>query len=173
MGFEWPVVLDHLIVQRMEQTESEAPDEVESILKFGARALFEEEDGKSSTDIHYSPADIEKLLDRSEADKGTTADKDGDRSSKAFSYARIVSPYLVFFCHGGFEPTEMLDEHSGNAIHRNSERFLKMWARKSSTRKNSAGSGLVSWLSKRRRTNLRKRPKKSSLGEVVGSGPNA
>jgi chromodomain-helicase-DNA-binding protein 4 len=89
------VVLDHLIVQRMEHTDAEAPDELESILKYGARALFEGTEGEADSDIVYTAHDIEKLLDCSEADEGASAKTGGDRSSKAFSYARIVSVVIL------------------------------------------------------------------------------
>ncbi len=45
------LVLDHLIVQKMDEEDSD----VQSILTFGAQALFEE-DGASARDIHCKPS---------------------------------------------------------------------------------------------------------------------
>lgn len=44
------LVLDHLIVQKMDNNDSD--EDVKSILMFGAKALFEEGDAQSARDIH-------------------------------------------------------------------------------------------------------------------------
>ena len=44
------LALDHLIVQNMD--EDNMTEDVQSILMFGAKALFDEEDGDSKRDIH-------------------------------------------------------------------------------------------------------------------------
>ncbi|EGO30851.1 hypothetical protein SERLADRAFT_444458 [Serpula lacrymans var. lacrymans S7.9] len=78
------LVLDHLIVQKMDDDDS-AGDDVQSILTFGAKALFEE-DNQSSRDIVYSDIDIEKLIEKTE--------KEGDQTDQAknaglFSFAKV------------------------------------------------------------------------------------
>ena len=44
------LVLDHLIVQKMDDEEAE--NNVQSILTYGAKALFEESDGQPNRDIN-------------------------------------------------------------------------------------------------------------------------
>ena len=44
------LVLDHLIVQKMDDDDSE--EDVKSILMFGAQTLFEQGDSQSTRDIH-------------------------------------------------------------------------------------------------------------------------
>lgn len=44
------LVLDHLIVQKMDDKDSE--EDVKSILMFGAQTLFEDSETQSSRDIH-------------------------------------------------------------------------------------------------------------------------
>ena len=47
---EKKLVLDHLIVQKMDDEDSD--EDVKSILMFGAQALFEQGDSQSARDIH-------------------------------------------------------------------------------------------------------------------------
>jgi chromodomain-helicase-DNA-binding protein 4 len=44
------LVLDHLIVQKMDNDDSD--EDVKSILMFGAQALFEQDDSQSAREIH-------------------------------------------------------------------------------------------------------------------------
>lgn len=77
------MALDHVLIESMDN-EDEAPDDLESILKFGAAALFGE--GTDEKDVvRYDDASIEKLLDRSEIEQ-TKTDDDG---STNFSFARV------------------------------------------------------------------------------------
>lgn len=55
------MALEHLVVERMNENEEEKIEDFESILKFGAEALFADDDSK---DIHYDSAAIDNLLDR-------------------------------------------------------------------------------------------------------------
>ncbi|KAI0229757.1 hypothetical protein L0F63_003353 [Massospora cicadina] len=55
------MVLDHLIVQRLGEAALDA-DDIRSIIRFGAKALFEE-DG-SAKEITYTDQEVEALLDR-------------------------------------------------------------------------------------------------------------
>ncbi|KAJ5638067.1 hypothetical protein N7490_007946 [Penicillium lividum] len=85
------LALDHVLIERMEDEEDE--EDLESILRHGAQALFENDD---SADIHYDSESIDKLLDRSQAEK--TAEKNKDQDSKngaaqannpQFNFARV------------------------------------------------------------------------------------
>lgn len=62
------LVLDHLIVQKMDDDDG-AGEDLQSILTFGAKALFEEEEGdQSSKDITYVDNDVEKLIEKTEVE---------------------------------------------------------------------------------------------------------
>ncbi|GJE85782.1 chromatin remodeling factor-like protein [Phanerochaete sordida] len=79
------LVLDHLIVQKMDDKDSD--EDVKSILMFGAQALFESNEAQSSRDIHYSDHDIQQLIEKTE--------KEGDQQEPAagenagFSFAKV------------------------------------------------------------------------------------
>ncbi|KAG1770169.1 SNF2 family N-terminal domain-containing protein [Suillus placidus] len=60
------LVLDHLIVQKMDD-DGGAGEDLQSMLTFGAKALFEEGD-QSSKDITYVDNDIEKLIEKTEVE---------------------------------------------------------------------------------------------------------
>ena len=78
------LALDHLLIETMDN-EEEAPNDVESVLKHGAAALFGE--GKRKDAITYDSAAVDKLLDRSMVEETKT---DEDKSAEsAFSFARI------------------------------------------------------------------------------------
>ncbi|KAI0347824.1 hypothetical protein BDW22DRAFT_1349889 [Trametopsis cervina] len=77
------LVLDHLIVQKMADEEND----VQSILTFGAQALFEQD--SSARDIHYSEQDIDKLIEKTETE-GDQPDASGGENA-AFSFAKIWS----------------------------------------------------------------------------------
>ena len=77
------MALDEALINSMDLDDAAAMD-VESILKHGAKALFENDD---SSDIHYDSASVDKLLDRTvvEADALDTGKTAGDK----FSFARV------------------------------------------------------------------------------------
>ncbi|KAK3301332.1 uncharacterized protein B0H64DRAFT_438415 [Chaetomium fimeti] len=78
------LALDHLLIETMDN-EEEAPNDVESVLKHGAAALFGE--GKKKDAITYDSTAVDKLLDRSMVEETKT---DEDKSAEsAFSFARI------------------------------------------------------------------------------------
>ncbi|CBQ68153.1 related to helicase-dna-binding protein [Sporisorium reilianum SRZ2] len=90
------MMLDHLIVQNLDK-EDERPVELESILKFGAQALFAEGGTEESErDIRYTDEDLDSLLQRREDaieddDKALdddNQDANGDPKT-GFSYARV------------------------------------------------------------------------------------
>ena len=78
------LALDHLLIETMDQ-EEDSPNEVESVLKHGAAALFG--DGKKKEAITYDSAAVDRLLDRSMVEE-TRTDKDKSAES-AFAFARV------------------------------------------------------------------------------------
>ncbi|KAL3960719.1 hypothetical protein ACCO45_005836 [Purpureocillium lilacinum] len=62
-----------------------AGDDLESILKHGAQALFDE--NYQATTIHYDGPSVDKLLDRSQMEQ-TKADEEGSADTQ-FTYARV------------------------------------------------------------------------------------
>lgn len=78
------MALDHVLIESMDDDEIEGAD-LESILKHGAQALFNE--GYQKTAIRYDSASVDKLLDRSQMEK-TAADDDNSAESM-FNYARV------------------------------------------------------------------------------------
>ncbi|KAK7020257.1 hypothetical protein VNI00_017749 [Paramarasmius palmivorus] len=80
------MVLDHLIVQKIND-EDVAGDDLQSILMYGARALFNEEKEGSTKNIVYSDSDIGNLIERTEKE---TQEAPKERCP-AFSFAKIYS----------------------------------------------------------------------------------
>lgn len=79
------MALDHLLIESMDDKEGEVANDVESVLKHGAAALFGE--GRKKDAIVYDSAAVDKLLDRS-AEEETRMD--GDKSAEsAFALARV------------------------------------------------------------------------------------
>ncbi|KAF8973574.1 hypothetical protein BDZ97DRAFT_1690769 [Flammula alnicola] len=79
------LVLDHLIVQKMDDDDENGGEDVQSILTYGAQALFDSE--QDARDITYSENDIEKLLEKTEMEAVQEAPKAG--GGLAFSFAKI------------------------------------------------------------------------------------
>ncbi|RAO68678.1 uncharacterized protein BHQ10_004690 [Talaromyces amestolkiae] len=77
------MALDHVLIEKMDADEDEGLD-LESILKHGAEALFEDD---TTRDVHYDAESVEKLLDRSQAEN-TQAGDDASAESQ-FSFARV------------------------------------------------------------------------------------
>jgi chromodomain-helicase-DNA-binding protein 4 len=83
--------LDHLIIEKMggeDDVEEEVID-VESILSFGAKRLFDDDEDEDRI-IKYDDESVDKLLDRSQIEQTKTTDAKGDGSAEnAFSFARV------------------------------------------------------------------------------------
>jgi len=80
--------LDHLIIEKMGEDEEEEVIDVESILSFGAKRLFE--DDAEDRVIKYDDEGVDKLLDRSSIEQTKTTNGSGDGSAEnAFSFARV------------------------------------------------------------------------------------
>ncbi|KAL9623846.1 MAG: hypothetical protein Q9160_001838 [Pyrenula sp. 1 TL-2023] len=78
------MALDHVLIQSMDDPDDAGRD-LESILRHGAEALFDDND--ATEDIKYDTASIEKLLDRSQTED-TVAGEDTSAESQ-FSFARV------------------------------------------------------------------------------------
>lgn len=79
------MALDHALIEAMD-AEDDAGDDLESILKHGAEALFGDPKHKAAR-IVYDDASVNKLLDRSQIENTDTGD---DQSAEAqFSFARV------------------------------------------------------------------------------------
>jgi superfamily II DNA or RNA helicase len=77
------MVLDHVLIDRMAAEDDDGED-LESILRHGAKALFDDD---NSGDIIYTSESVDRLLDRSQAEQATTPD--ANVSASEFSFARI------------------------------------------------------------------------------------
>lgn len=77
------MALDHALIEQMDADEDE-PLDVESILRHGTQALFQDDD---TNDIKYDSASVDKLLDRSQIENTDIA-KDQSAESQ-FSFARV------------------------------------------------------------------------------------
>lgn len=77
------MALDHALIESMDATE-EAGEDLESLLKHAAEALFRDGDQERIT---YDDAAVEKLLDRSQIE--TTNAGDEESAENQFSFARV------------------------------------------------------------------------------------
>lgn len=77
------MALDQALIESM-GAEDDAGVDLESILKHGAEALFNDDD---RNDIHYDSASVDKLLDRTQVENTNTDDEKTAESQ--FSYARV------------------------------------------------------------------------------------
>ncbi|KOS20093.1 Chromatin remodeling factor mit1 [Escovopsis weberi] len=94
------MALDHALIESMDDDEL-AGDDLESILKRGAQALFDENYEKAA--IHYDSASVDQLLDRSQVEQ--TATNDEGSGETQFTYARVWSNNKL-----GFEENQDLGE---------------------------------------------------------------
>ena len=81
------MALDHVLIDRMEADETQ--EDLESILKHGAQALFDDDD---SADIKYDTQSIDNLLDRSQAEQAKEIADEGRSNTKDqghFNFARV------------------------------------------------------------------------------------
>lgn len=77
------MVLDHVLIDRMIAEEDDGRD-LESILRHGAQALFENDD---SGDVLYDSEAVDKLLDRSQEEQARPLHENAGESQ--FSFARV------------------------------------------------------------------------------------
>ncbi|KAI9740866.1 MAG: hypothetical protein M1818_004471 [Claussenomyces sp. TS43310] len=77
------MALDHVLIESMD-ADDDAGMDLQSILKHGAQALFDNDD---RNDIHYDAASVDRLLDRTKLEDTSIGD---DKSAESqFSHARI------------------------------------------------------------------------------------
>ncbi|CRK41058.1 hypothetical protein BN1723_004999 [Verticillium longisporum] len=79
------MALDHVLIESMDN-ENDAGDDLESILKFGASALFSDEQDQKDI-IRYDDASVDKLLDRTHIEQAKP-DESGSGESQ-FSFAKV------------------------------------------------------------------------------------
>ncbi|KAL4752823.1 hypothetical protein BDW72DRAFT_211175 [Aspergillus terricola var. indicus] len=77
------MVLDHVLIDRMAAEDDDGED-LESILRHGAKALFDDD---NSGDIIYTSESVDRLLDRSQAEQARTPE--ANVSASEFSFARV------------------------------------------------------------------------------------
>ncbi|CCF51221.1 putative CHD1 - transcriptional regulator [Ustilago hordei] len=116
-GAKRKMMLDHLIVQNLDK-EDERPDELESILKFGAQALFAEGGTEESErDIRYTDEDLDSLLrlredagDEDEKEQDNAAGENGEPKG-TFSYARVwEADQVASTTTSGVAPATVVDD---------------------------------------------------------------
>ncbi|CAG8906248.1 unnamed protein product [Penicillium egyptiacum] len=81
------MALDHVLIDRIEADQDE--EDLESILKHGAQALFNDDD---SADITYDHRSIDRLLDRSQAEQAEQVAGEGSSNQNEqalFNFARV------------------------------------------------------------------------------------
>ncbi|KAF9447799.1 hypothetical protein P691DRAFT_801793 [Macrolepiota fuliginosa MF-IS2] len=79
------LVLDHLIVQKINDDEDGVGENIQSILTYGAQSLFDDEENSRDT-INYSDQDILRLIEKTEVE-GEQEDK--PKEGMSFSFAKI------------------------------------------------------------------------------------
>lgn len=80
------LVLDHLIVQKMDEDDDSPGENIQSILTYGAQALFNEE--SSSKDIIYSENDIDRLIEKTETETDDSH-KPKEGGGLSFAFAKV------------------------------------------------------------------------------------
>lgn len=82
------MALDHALIESMDEKEGDAGNDLESILKHGASALFSNDEKDTIT---YDSTSVDKLLDRSDMQRDDEPEAGGETrpADKAFAYARV------------------------------------------------------------------------------------
>ncbi|KAI5063399.1 hypothetical protein GOP47_0021946 [Adiantum capillus-veneris] len=86
------MVLEHLVVGRLKHQQVLNQEELDDILRYGAKELFADENDEKtkSQQIHYDDAAIDRLLDRSQVeDDEVAADEEDTDLLKAFKVANF------------------------------------------------------------------------------------
>ncbi|KAG2609908.1 hypothetical protein PVAP13_4KG075700 [Panicum virgatum] len=83
------MILEHLIVGRLTKANNVNQEELDDIIRYGSKELFEDENDESRQ-IHYDDAAIEKLLDRKQVDdEESVEDDEDDEFLKGFKVANF------------------------------------------------------------------------------------
>ncbi len=150
-GAKRKMMLDHLIVQNL-QKEDERPDELESILKFGAQALFAEGGTEETAqDVRYTDEDLDSLLRRREEEASDEEkdqdDEDGNANGTqkgTFAYARVWEADRGADSANGIAPAtvvnddfwaDLLEKHREDAAKRAAEAAEKEAQEKRASRR--------------------------------------
>ncbi|CAH7684457.1 P-loop containing nucleoside triphosphate hydrolase protein, partial [Phakopsora pachyrhizi] len=83
------LVLDHLVIQKASEEETEAMD-VETILQYGAQELLTENDETLNKDVRYTDEELDDLIQRIAEPKQIENEGEGNtKVDKTFSFARV------------------------------------------------------------------------------------
>jgi hypothetical protein len=83
------MVLDHLIVEKMDDTDL-VEEDIESVIRFGAQTLFDENEEESKLTKKYTDTEIEGILERKEKkDESEEASAEGDEKDNAFGFEKV------------------------------------------------------------------------------------
>ncbi|TVU12298.1 hypothetical protein EJB05_45935 [Eragrostis curvula] len=74
------MILEHLVVGRLTKASNVNQEELDDIIRYGSKELFDDENDEAakSRQIHYDDAAIERLLDRDQADEEECVEEDDD-----------------------------------------------------------------------------------------------
>ncbi|CAB87372.1 SHREC complex ATP-dependent chromatin remodeller Mit1 [Schizosaccharomyces pombe] len=100
------LVLDHLIVESLDQNHNSEKD-LESILRHGARALFEEAGDEPS--IKYNEYSVELLISEAEKQEDTSTDESDIKSNK-FGFFRVWDNKHISSNHYEVKENVLVDE---------------------------------------------------------------
>ena len=148
------MALDHALIESMDDDELEG-DDLESILRHGAQALFDQDYQKNA--IHYDAASIDKLLDRSEIEQ-TESTEDGTAETQ-FNYAKVWANDKSGFDDGLGAAEDEAPEPIGSSVW---DQIIAQ--REEDARKAAAGPREVLGRGSRRRTVSVKPPPPPFLG---------
>ncbi|CAN6214832.1 unnamed protein product [Urochloa humidicola] len=83
------MILEHLVVGRLTKANNVNQEELDDIIRYGSKELFDDENDESRQ-IHYDDAAIEKLLDRDQVDdEESVEDDEDDEFLKGFKVANF------------------------------------------------------------------------------------
>ncbi|AQL01564.1 CHD3-type chromatin-remodeling factor PICKLE [Zea mays] len=83
------ILLEHLVVGRLTKANNVNQEELDDIIRYGSKELFEDENDESRQ-IHYDEAAIERLLDRDQVDGDESVeDEEEDGFLKGFKVANF------------------------------------------------------------------------------------
>ncbi|WVZ82247.1 hypothetical protein U9M48_029533 [Paspalum notatum var. saurae] len=83
------MILEHLVVGRLTKANNVNQEELDDIIRYGSKELFDDENDESRQ-IHYDDAAIERLLDRDQVDgEESVEDEEEDEFLKGFKVANF------------------------------------------------------------------------------------
>ncbi|KAH9813267.1 hypothetical protein DFH28DRAFT_365337 [Melampsora americana] len=83
------LVLDHLVIQKVSEEETEAHD-VESILQYGAKELLTASEEALQKDIRYTDEELDELIQRTTEEAKTSETTDpAKKADRTFAFARV------------------------------------------------------------------------------------